>query len=294
MRNKKIYVFILIFIFGFAFGSCSKRNKGGFELVYGSGPAMTSALKSAVKNKEWIVITGWTPHWMFIRYKLKYLKDPKKIYGHGDDIYTLARKDLKKDMPQVYKLLSNFRWTAKDMGEVMLANEESNKPHYKTAKEWVEKNMDKVKKWIPENFKKPEKKKKVTLIYVNWASEIASTHVVGVVLQELMGYKVKFLNVSIAAMWEGIANGDADAMFAAWLPGTSSKFMKKVKHKVDNLGLNLKGTKLGLVVPEYVTIDEISEMKKHASKFENRIVGIGPGSIIMERTQRVIKEYGLD
>jgi glycine betaine/proline transport system substrate-binding protein len=36
-----------------------------------SSGAMTVALGQAIKNNEDIVITGWSPHWMFAKYDLK-------------------------------------------------------------------------------------------------------------------------------------------------------------------------------------------------------------------------------
>ena len=36
-----------------------------YRLMISSGPAMTALLKKAIDKKEWIVVTGWTPHWMF-------------------------------------------------------------------------------------------------------------------------------------------------------------------------------------------------------------------------------------
>ena len=42
---------------------------------------MTVALGQAIKSMNHIVITGWTPHWMFAKYDLKYLEDPKKSDG---------------------------------------------------------------------------------------------------------------------------------------------------------------------------------------------------------------------
>jgi glycine betaine/proline transport system substrate-binding protein len=137
-------------------------------------------------------------------------------------------------------------------------------------------------------------KKTITLTYVEWASEIASTNVVKAVLQEKMGYKVELLPVSAAAMWQGIASGDGDAMVAAWLPTTHGHYLEKVQDKVENLGPNLKGTKIGLVVPKYVTIDSIPEMKENAEKFDKQIIGIDPGAGIMSTTEKAIKEYGLD
>lgn len=137
-------------------------------------------------------------------------------------------------------------------------------------------------------------KKKVKLIYVEWSSEIASTNVVKAVLQEKMGYEVEIVPVSAAAMWQGVSTGDADAMVAAWLPTTHNHYLKKVKDKVVNLGPNLQGTRIGLIVPQYVTINSIDELKANADKFDKKIIGIDPGAGLMSKTEKVLKSYGID
>ncbi|MDK2822444.1 MAG: glycine betaine/proline transport system substrate-binding protein [Clostridia bacterium] len=119
-----------------------------FELVEGSGATMTAALADAIKNKEWVVVTGWTPHWKFARWDLKYLKDPKNIYGGEENINTIVRKGLKEDMPEVYNFLDKFNWTPEDMAQVMVWNQEEGADPYETAKRWVKENEDKVSKWL--------------------------------------------------------------------------------------------------------------------------------------------------
>lgn len=120
-----------------------------WELVEGSGATMTAALADAIKNKKWIIITGWTPHWKFARWKLKYLKDPKKIFGGEEEIHTIVRKGLKKDKPEVYQVLDNFYWGPDDMAELMVWNTKKGSDPYKNAKRWVKENPEKVKKWLP-------------------------------------------------------------------------------------------------------------------------------------------------
>src|SRR5699024_10134477 len=39
-----------------------------YKVRSASGPAMTAALGRAIDKKQWIVVTGWTPHWMFGRW----------------------------------------------------------------------------------------------------------------------------------------------------------------------------------------------------------------------------------
>ena len=125
------------------------------NLIEGNGTNMTTALGQAIQNKQWIVVTGWTPHWKFSRWKLKYLDDPKGIYTSlinptKEHIATIVRRGLKEDKPKVYHFLDNFYWEATDMEQVMIWNEEDDEVDpYKNAKRWVAANRDKVNQWIP-------------------------------------------------------------------------------------------------------------------------------------------------
>ena len=119
-----------------------------FDLVSGSGSTMTTILKNAIENKEWIVITGWTPHWKFVRWDLKYLQDHKNIYADQEHISTIVRKDLKKDMPDVYHFLDNFQWQTDDMEEVMLLIQNQDNTPEEAAKIWLKRNEDLVENWI--------------------------------------------------------------------------------------------------------------------------------------------------
>jgi glycine betaine/proline transport system substrate-binding protein len=120
------------------------------QLVEGSGATMTAALADAVKNENWAVVTGWTPHWKFAKWDLKYLDDPENVYGGEEYIATVVRSGLKEDMPEVYQLLDNFEWTPEDMQQVMVWNQEEGADPYQNAIRWVNENSEKVQSWIPE------------------------------------------------------------------------------------------------------------------------------------------------
>ncbi len=132
----------------------------------------------------------------------------------------------------------------------------------------------------------------VKLAYVEWSSCTAATNVVKSALEK-KGYTVDAVSVSGAAMYSAIANGDADATVCAWLPTTQANYYAKTKDRLDNLGPNMNGTRLGLVVPDYVTIDSIDQLAANADKFDDRIVGIDPGAGEMDLTQKVVKQYDL-
>lgn len=118
------------------------------DLRSGSGATMTAALASAINNEEDIAVTGWTPHWMFARFDLKYLDDPENVYGGAEQIHTVVRQGLEDDMPKAYAILDAFEWTPEQMGEVMLMNQEDGSDPYDNAKQWVEDNQDVVEQWL--------------------------------------------------------------------------------------------------------------------------------------------------
>lgn len=229
-----------------------------WKLVEGSSAAMTVALDKAYKAKKPIIVTGWTPHWMFAKYELKYLNDPKGVFGKDEQIHTIVRNNLKKDAPSAYAMLDKFEWTPEEMAVVMSAIIDGKKPE-EAAAAWVKDNAAKVDGWVKDLAQ--EKGKKLKLAYVAWDSEIASTNVVKVVLEEKLGYKVEMLQVEAGPMWAGISDGSADAMVAGWLPTTHKDYFDKYNGKFEDLGPNLNGTKLGLVVPTYMNINSIEELK---------------------------------
>lgn len=117
------------------------------ELMEGSGAMMTAVLGNAIKKKEWVVVTGWAPHWKFGRWNLKFLKDPKGVFGGAETINTIVRKGLDKDMADVYKFLDNFSWTTAEIGQVMVWNQDGMEP-IDSARKWVKENPAKVNAWL--------------------------------------------------------------------------------------------------------------------------------------------------
>ncbi|MCT8395038.1 ABC transporter permease subunit [Weissella soli] len=119
----------------------------GWQLTPASSGAMTVALGKAIKAHQDIIVTGWQPHWMFQKYDLKYLKDPKHVFGEAETINTFTRKDLKQDKPKVYKVLKNFKWTKADMEKVML-DVSNGKSVESAAKDWISKHPKQVDAWF--------------------------------------------------------------------------------------------------------------------------------------------------
>ncbi|WP_373459576.1 glycine betaine ABC transporter substrate-binding protein [Paenibacillus harenae] len=136
--------------------------------------------------------------------------------------------------------------------------------------------------------------KKITLAYVAWDSEIASTYVLKEVLEQKLDYNVELMQVDAGPMWAGISDGSADAMAAAWLPTTHESYASKYEGKYDDLGVNLDGTKIGLVVPQYMDINSIEDLTDEiGASLDYTIIGIEPGAGLMMSTEKALDVYAL-
>ena len=232
------------------------ENLEGWELLESSTAGMMIELNEAIDNEEPIIVVGWNPHYMFATHDLKYLEDPKGTFGEEENINTIARKGLEKDMPNAYEILDRFNWEVEDMEGVML--EAQDIPIEEAASTWVEENQDKVNEWT--EGVEPVYGEDIELVLTPWDSERASGEVIKLVLEE-QGYQVTLTPVDPAIVFQAVANGEADASLAPWLPITHGAFYEEYKDDIVDLGPNLQGTIIGLTVPEYMDIDSIEDLQ---------------------------------
>jgi len=151
--------------------------------------------------------------------------------------------------------------------------------------------------------------KTVRLSYVEWSETVAATNMVKTVIQEKLGYACEIVPMTADKMWQAVATGKVDGMVAAWLPTTHGHYYEQYKDQLVDLGPNMIGTQIGLVVPDitvgrqtaasgqrnapYITATSIDDLKKYADKFNRRIIGIDPEAGIMKKTREALREYGL-
>jgi glycine betaine/proline transport system substrate-binding protein len=122
----------------------------GYELVASSGPAMAAALKEAVDNEEYIVVTGWRPHWKFARWDLTFLEQDEEVVWQTGNIHIKGRKNIIIDKPELAQFLQNMFFTTDEIASLMLAVNESDADPLESTKTWMEENTDVWQDWIPE------------------------------------------------------------------------------------------------------------------------------------------------
>jgi len=138
-----------------------------------------------------------------------------------------------------------------------------------------------------------EEKGTIKIGYVNWAECIAVSNLWKAILEE-QGYQVTLTQLDVAPLFVGLSKGDIDLFMDAWLPVTHESYWNEYKDNLQDLGIWYEEpAKIGIVVPKYVTIDSIAEMKENTAKFNGKIIGIDPGAGIMKASARVNESYGL-
>src|SRR5690625_7418287 len=95
-------------------------------------------------------------------------------------------------------------------------------------------------------------------------------------------------------MWTCLAQGDFDAIVAAWLPATHEAYWDQYGDQLVDLGPNLDGADIGWAVPTYVTIDSITEINDIAGELNGEITGIDPGAGLMAASDNAMDVYCLN
>ena len=125
-----------------------KNNLSGFELVESSEAGMLTEAERAMKDNQWIIFLGWTPHPIMGEMKIHYLD------GMGDSgfgaatVLTNVRAGYTTECPNAGKLLSNLKFTLEMEGAMMDPVLKNGADPKETAKAWLKANPDVVKPWL--------------------------------------------------------------------------------------------------------------------------------------------------
>ncbi|ASN06298.1 glycine betaine ABC transporter substrate-binding protein [Virgibacillus necropolis] len=234
------------------------ESLAGWEQKTSSSGAMLTQLGDAINNEEPIIVAAWSPHYMFAKWDLKYLEDPKGIFGEEEYITTIARKGLKDDMPKAYTILDRFHWELSEMESALLKAQEMNFDFEAVAQEWVDENQKTIAEWT-EGVDSADGTS-LKLVTTPWDTEQFSANVAKIVLEQ-QGFDVELTSVDPAIMFESIASGEADASLSPWMPATHGAFYEEYEGQFEDLGANVTGARIGLAVPSYMDIDSIEDLK---------------------------------
>ncbi|NWE67703.1 glycine betaine ABC transporter substrate-binding protein [Pseudomonas gingeri] len=91
----------------------------GYKLVASSETGMLNEFDRNLKHNQWALLNAWSPHWMFSTWSLRYLNDPKEVYGKAEQIHAVGRKGFTNDFPQAANFFAHYTIPLKDLESMM-------------------------------------------------------------------------------------------------------------------------------------------------------------------------------
>ncbi|WP_371597230.1 ABC transporter permease/substrate binding protein [Streptomyces sp. NBC_00564] len=269
-----------------------------YKVVDSSTPAMLAELKRAYAKKEPVVVTLWSPHWAYSDYDLKKLTDPKAAWGSGDGVHTLSRKGFAKENPVVGEWLKNFKMTEQQLTSLESEiNKAGQGKQQDAVRAWLKKNPGVVDKLAPVKTAtaSAETKRALDVAWFPWDEDVAVTYLWKNVLAR-RGYTMNMKQMDVGPVYTGLASGDLDLNFDAWLPYAQSNYWDQHKNDLRDLGTWYEPTSLEIAVPSYVKdVKSLADLKGKGDTFGGKIIGIEPGTGEMNLLKtKVLPGYGLD
>ncbi|MBN2840226.1 MAG: glycine betaine ABC transporter substrate-binding protein [Coriobacteriia bacterium] len=130
--------------------------------------------------------------------------------------------------------------------------------------------------------------------WMPWDEDIAATYLWERILED-EGYDVELTQLDVAPVFEGVASGDLDLFFDAWLPSTHEDYWAEYGDRLEDLAVWYDNGLLTWAVPEYMDVDSIEDLAGMEGELDGRIVGIEPGAGLTRLSREaVMPDYGLD
>ena len=119
----------------------------GYNLQSSSEAGMLAGVQRAYQSKQWVVATVWSPHWLFQKWQMRYLKDPKGTLGGEEQIHAFASKQFATKFPRADVFFKHFKLTLADVEAIEYEGNSTN-DYATAAKKFVEAHPEKLKAWL--------------------------------------------------------------------------------------------------------------------------------------------------
>ncbi len=124
-----------------------ENNLTGFDLVESSEAGMLTQAEQSMKDNQWIVFLGWTPHPVMGEMKITYL-DGMGHSGFGAaTVHTNVRKGYLTECPNVGAFIKNLHFSLSMENEMMDSILKGGDPNT-VATDWLKAHPDVVGPWL--------------------------------------------------------------------------------------------------------------------------------------------------
>ena len=123
----------------------------GFKLVESSEQGMLAQVKRATRKGEPIVFLAWEPHPMNANFEITYLSGGDDWFGPdygGATVYTVTRKGLAEECPNLGAFLKNLKFSLQMENEIMGMILDDGMDPKEAAKKWLKAHPEVLEKWL--------------------------------------------------------------------------------------------------------------------------------------------------
>lgn len=118
-----------------------------WKLVESSEQGMLQMVERATERGDWIVFSGWQPHWMNTAFDISYLDDPEDIWGGEGYVATVANTQYLEANPNLARFLEQFAVTTETQSGWIEDYGHQGRDPEEVADEWIRANLATVKGW---------------------------------------------------------------------------------------------------------------------------------------------------
>ncbi len=125
----------------------------GFKIVATSEPIMLTEVQNKVRDNQWVVFLGWSPHYMNQIIDMKYLTGSTgATFGDNDGtatVYTNVRKGFAEDEPNAALLIKQMIFPIAMMNEISrLLNDDKSLDHEAAGLKWLKTHPEIYRSWL--------------------------------------------------------------------------------------------------------------------------------------------------
>ncbi|MDF5982778.1 glycine betaine ABC transporter substrate-binding protein [Pseudomonas aeruginosa] len=122
----------------------------GFQLVESSEAGMLTAVKRAIKRKQWVVFFGWKPHPMNLQIDMTYLTGSEDVFGPDEGAATVSTHDRRRLPGAVRQCRPAAARPALQQrpGQPGDGADPRSHPALDAARQWLKANPEPLKAWL--------------------------------------------------------------------------------------------------------------------------------------------------
>ena len=110
--------------------------------------AIITLVEESLKSNSLFAFIAMRPHWIFDRHNLIALQDTRHSFGEFEQAYICANVEFLNNMPVIANFLRNIQFEIHDIEVLMELNQMLGTEPADNAVRWVNKNTQKVNRWL--------------------------------------------------------------------------------------------------------------------------------------------------